>query len=388
MGFFNWFGKKKRQKISLEELENSGFQSETYIRQRPDKSISYVIDRCEQMAESKRQIRDIKTEYTAVSQYLADIQKIDLMPPMERDNLEIAARNILTYTKEREKYTTKDAKLTDSQRNNLERHEGDLVRDLKRMKENESYSGVVKSDMGYLEGEKRALFHERKEIVKRQAFLKQLSVGMSVVVISLFVLIVLLLVAFEANLAIPFILTIIMAAGSATYIYLEANRNRKDMNLAERKLDKAIGLLNKVKIKYINNQSLFEYTCEKYGVNSSDELDYIWKQYIIVVENERKYQQNTERLAENKRRLIDALEDIGVADTEIWTHQTNAILEKREMVEVRHNLNVRRQKLRDNLDYNTKAYNQNQTEIEGFIKQNPEMRDEVMSILRNYHIEL
>ena len=40
-------------------------------------------------------------------------------------------------------------------------------------------------------------------------------------------------------------------------------------------------------------------------------------------------------------------------DTEVWLVQTYAILDDREMVEIRHDLNQRRQKLREQIKYNT-----------------------------------
>ena len=44
-----------------------------------------------------------------------------------------------------------------------------------------------------------------------------------------------------------------------------------------------------------------------------------------------------------------------VSDTEVWLVQTYAILDDREMVEIRHDLNQRRQKLREQIRYNTEV---------------------------------
>ncbi|MEG1991760.1 MAG: hypothetical protein RR056_00115, partial [Acetivibrio sp.] len=117
-------------------------------------------------------------------------------------------------------------------------------------------------------------------------------------------------------------------------------------------------------------------------------LEYIWKQFLIARENEKKYELNTEKLKEAKDLLLCELKKYQISDGEIWLYQAEAINDKREMVEVRHRLNIRRQKLRDNLDYNNKTYAQNKKEIQEFVDENKKMRDEVMDTLRNYDLNL
>ena len=351
-------------------------------------SIHSVVDNCEQMLEVTNQMEQMKQEYHTVTAYLSDIQKIDRIPTDEREKLEAAARNICVYTKERDKYKVKDTKLTNEQRNIIEKQENSIANELRSMKKNEEYNGIIKGDLHHLEGEKGALLYEKEEIISKQAFLKKMAMTMAVLVISLFALIAALSFAFEASMAIPYILTIVMAAIAATYIFMEETKSRQELKLVERKIQKAIYLLNKVKIKYVNNMSLLEYSYEKYDVSSSVELDYIWKQYLIVKENEKKFELNAEKLNHANEILMEELERYQLTNVEIWTHQAQAILDTREMVEVRHHLNVRRQKLRDNIDYNTKTYIKNKNEIQVFLDENKMMQDEVKDILRNYAIEL
>lgn len=85
-------------------------------------------------------------------------------------------------------------------------------------------------------------------------------------IVSLMVLFVALHYALKTDMTMPYLATLLLAAVSAAVIFMEANRNRRDMALEERKLTKAISLLNRVKIKYVNNASMLEYDCEKYGV--------------------------------------------------------------------------------------------------------------------------
>lgn len=388
MGLFNWFSKAKPKHTEEETLE-----AEPKIQLQPEKmpeegGFHSVISYCEQMAAAKKHIEEIKIEYEAVTEYLTDIQKIEQVLEEEREAMEIAARNIGVYTKEREKCMDRNIKLTQEQRHVMDRHQGEISKDLKSIRDNEAYHGVIKSDIRHLEGEKGYLLYEQEEIIKKQKHLKNIAVTMAVLVISLFALILTLSLSFDSMMTIPFMLTIVMSACVAAYIFSEANKNRREMALINRKMAKAIGLLNKVKIKYVNNTSLLDYCYAKYEVNSADELEYIWKQYLLARDNEKKYKFNSERLAEARKLLVGELTRFGLKDPEIWVHQAEGIIDKRELVEVRHRLNVRRQKLRENLDYNTKAYNMSYENIQGYINNNPGSRSEVVSYMGNFGLTL
>ena len=72
----------------------------------------------------------------------------------------------------------------------------------------------------------------------------------------------------------------------------------------------------------------------------------------------------------------------------MWVHQAIALLDPKELVEIRHRLNVRRQKLRDRMDYNTNTRKQSIDNIQEILKKRPEAREEIIQVLNNYHIEI
>lgn len=70
-----------------------------------------------------------------------------------------------------------------------------------------------------------------------------------------------------------------------------------------------------------------------------------------------------------------------VSDTEVWLVQTYAILDDREMVEIRHDLNQRRQKLREQIRYNTEVkedYEKQIREVAGSSENGSEIVEEVL----------
>lgn len=349
MGLFSWFHKKKKNKEKKESIVGETLESLL-----GESSVETAAAEETGRSEAEANLREAKIEYEAVTSYFTDTQKIDMIPEMEKKQLLEAAEKLLHYKGEREKCKGQEIKLSERHRKSMEQYEDSITAELKNMKENEQYQAMIKNDMRHLEGEKGALLYEREEIVGKQESLKKLAVTTAVLVVALIVLLIVLSAVFEVSMSVPFLLTVIMGVGSAFYMVVESRRNRKSMALTEKKLSKAIGLLNKVKIKYVNNTNCLEYAYEKLGVESSMELEYVWKQYLLLKERERQFRKTTEKINQYNQIIIEELKKYGINDAEVWTYQPEALLDKKEMVEVRHRLNVRRQKLRERMDYNNK----------------------------------
>ncbi len=374
----------EESRLAVEELEEQKVDFDS----RED-SAGYIQNCCDRIIEASREVEEAKVEYGAVTAYLMDMQKIDMIPRTEREDLESAAREIVTLARERDSYyNSEDIKLPIRARQIMQKYEKDMVSEIRKMYENEAYQKAIKNDLKYLEGEKGYLKYQRQEIIAKQKYLQNIAITTSILVVILFVLIYALAKVFRADMRLPFILTIAMAAISAAYIYFEAGKNRVNMALTEKKINKAIGLLNKVKIKYVNNTNYLEYTYEKYGVNNAMELEHIWQQYEKMRQRERQIRNNADKLSANHEKLIAELKKYQVEDPDIWIHQPIAIIDKKEMVEIRHRLNVRRQKLRDRIDYNNKVKLETVVRVQEVLEQRPECREEIMELLRGYQIEI
>ena len=69
----------------------------------------------------------------------------------------------------------------------------------------------------------------------------------------------------------------------------------------------------------------------------------------------------------------------------IWLHQTEAILDHKEMVEIRHNLIIRRQSLRRRMDYNKEVVaGSSQKEIKELVEKYPQYAKEIMKTVEEY----
>ena len=380
-------GRQLNKKKLLEKFEN-GTTEKVVKPKTKEEYQQYVADSCEQIVEASHQIEDAKLEYQVVTDYLMDIQKIEEAPQEVKQEMLENARQMLTLMRERNQYQNSELRSTDSKFYGIRRYEEDMLEELKKMREEENYQRIVKNDLNQLETEKKKLLFQKEDILNGQKFLKKMAVSISILVVSLFIFFWGVSAAFRSDMKIPYMMTIAMAAVSAAYIFLESRKNKYQVLLIHKKINRAIGLLNKVKIKYVNNTSVLEYAYSKFNVKSSMELQYLWEQYQKALEEERRYQSNTDRLNHYREALLEQLEELLVKDVEIWTSQAEALIDSKEMVEIRHSLNVRRQKLRERIEYNTKLQDNAFEDIRMVLKKKHDMKDMIVDTLQQYGIEL
>ncbi len=329
----------------------------------------------------------LKNEYGQVTEYLSDIQIIDSISGDDRENLIDYASTITKLEKERRSYLKHDAKINNSEYKIMEQYADIMNAELINMKKKEKYQSDIKHDMKHLEGEKAMLFFEQEECFERQAFIKKVSMLSIILVISIFVALSVIWIFSDADMTMPFIIAIAFGGVLVYYISTRSRTNRFNALLVEKKLNKAIMLLNSVKIKYINNTALLDYICSKYNVKNSKQLEFIWNEYIKLKSIEEKMSENAEALENAKNDLEALLKDYQVKDASVWIVQAAALLDNKEMVEVRHKLNVRRNKLREHIAYNDEQIRNGAEMIRKVLKTRPQLRDIVGNVLRKYNID-
>ena len=258
--------------------------------------LGFIKENCEIIAESYRQIEESKIEYQAVTSYLTDIQKIDMIPKSQRVILEDAARNIINLNKERNHIRNRKYDITDIQYRLFERYEMQIPKELTVIKDAENYQEDIENDIKRLEDEKLSLLDEEDEIINKQSFLKGIAITTSIVITVLFIIFAVLTTTTGSNMTLPFLLTILMGMGSALYIFMEARKNSHDIQMVRIKLNKVIMLTNKVAIKSVNNRNYLDYTYSKYMVDDYEQLKNRWEQYVKLKDENRRFQSNSKLL--------------------------------------------------------------------------------------------
>ena len=101
-------------------------------------------------------------------------------------------------------------------------------------------------------------------------------------------------------------------------------------------------------------------------------------------EYERRFKENTDKLNFNNDCLLNILKEFNIADKDIWISHAVAIIDNKEMVEVRHELNQRRQKLRERIEYNESIRADKVGQINEQIESSPDMKEELLEIVKKY----
>ncbi len=401
MGIFNIF--KRKNKIGDEEFEERFFSGddvpndEPQVEQKPTKRRwdykdkeerdAFIHDNCEKILEAKAHYRDAKMEYGQIDAYLNDMRKIDEMGEADKKKLKDAARSIVTMERERTAFLGRTVKITQEQYNRMEEYGQGMEKEVRKLRESEEYALKIASDRNHLENEKENLAKEEKDIIDKQYFLKQMAIITCVLVLSLMVLLFVFYKIFDTDMTVPYLLTILLAMLVYLYIFFETQKNKKEIRLAEAKQNRAVNLLNKVSIKFVNNTTLLESMHERLQVGSVTELEYIWKQYLLAKEEERKHRENARVLEENVGEMVAILKEIHVTDSEVWTHQATAILDEGEMKEIRKRLEARKIKANERMEYNRKVKEHAEREMGRLLQRMPEVKPEMMRIFKEHQIE-
>ena len=167
-------------------------------------------------------------------------------------------------------------------------------------------------------------------------------------------------------------------------MFVKFHEAQRELVKVEKGINKLVLLQNTVKIRYVNNTNLLEYLYVKYNVNSSNELKKLWDRYIEENIHREQEKQMDQDLDLNEAALVKLLRSCNIADPNVWLHQAEALIDSKEMVEIRHGLIIRRQKLRKQMEYNAKAAQEAQDEVKDIVAKYPEYAEKILDLVSGY----
>lgn len=347
-----------------------------------------VVFKCDQIVEATYQIEELQAEYDMVTSYFTDIQTIDELPQNVRQELSNIAKKIAFLEDETSGFLHADDRISDENFRMIQGVEGELKDIFRKLKELEDMDLKIKNDLKHLEAEKNSLEYTQDSVEDQQRKLRTFITGFGVLGILSVLTLAIAGMLTDTSLILPILLILLVVAGVAAVAVVTYKKLSYEFKMCEIKENRAINLENKVKIKYINNTSMLDYLYSKYNVKSLRELEYLYDQYIIMLDEVRKFQRSSGDLRENSDALSKLLFAYGIKDPDIWAKQSMALIDNREMVEVKHSLNVRRQKLREQIAYNEELRLNGLKDIKESLSKNPELREQVKRELDLYHINV
>ena len=376
---------KKSQKAMLAQEAGQGQpgsqQAQGPAQQQGGQKKSLATEYCEQIMAAAKNLEETKREYKVVTDYLTDIQKLENLPESEMKKIQDTAQNVLNLNDARDAYLNKSKTISDAQFAQMEQLEDEMPEIIRRLQGNESYQTTVRRDMQYLEGEREEWRYYQESVVNEENILRKSLYALLSVYVLAVLMAVILGMAMKFDIMMPFVAATLVTGAAGGIMVLRLQNDSVEIKKSQANINRAIVLLNKVKFKYVNVTNAVDYACEKYHVKNGYELSYIWDQYLEAVKEREKYQRTNDELDYFNDKLIRQLKKYQFYDARIWIHQAKALLDKKEMVEVKHELLVRRKKLRDGMEDQAETIRGARKEIESLVKNRPGGYEDVKELL-------
>lgn len=386
--FFEWQKKKfhiKNTAVENEEEWSDTSLSREYINFHDKKQRQDYVNSClERLAEASGKIEELSMEYNVVTSYLQDTEEIEALPKEIRVQIDYDAKKIVAAERDRSYYLDSKNRMPDDKYERLQRMEDEVPDGIKKMKKEEDYQVLVKKDLSRLDSEKYAYLYRLDEVTNTRANIK----GMTGICLgALAVCVVMLLVmqfGFEMDTTIGYLIVVAAAAITLTVLFVKFSDATKEQNTIETCIAKIITLQNKVKIRYVNNKNLLNYLYLKYGVGKAAELESLWNKYSEEKNERKKFEKAEEDLVFYKKSLVQNLAKYRIKDPEIWIKQAVALVDPKEMVEIRHELVGRRQALRKQMESNRDIAVKTQEDVKELAEAYPSYRMEIMEMVASY----
>lgn len=345
----------------------------------------YVKGCLEQIAEASKELENLQFEYNMVTSYLKDMEEIEALPPEPKAALEDSARKIETLELQQSGYKERKNRMDEEKFRQMERLEEEVQEGLEKLNQAEEYQELVRRDLRKLDGEKQAYFFRKRELLRVIEDTRSMTIVCTAALVVCILILLVLQFGFRMNTKLGYLAAAAVGAATITVIFTKHNDGVRELKQVENGIGRIIRLQNTVKIRYVNNTHLLDYLYMKYNVSSAGELGKSWLQYMEEKEERKNYQVAERELDICQKELLHILRRYQVKDPMIWLHQTQAILDKKEMVEIRHNLIIRRQSLRRRMDYNREVIaGKAQAEIKDLVDKYPEYAKEILEIVGQY----
>ena len=367
----------KKQHQTLENVNLSYFSE-------PD-MIEYIRGQCEVMEDATHHIDEVMVEYNNITEHFKDIELFENAPEVLKQQIAYLAEKVDNLTVDRRIVKSGEAKLSNNAYHRMETYEEEIPKMIEYIASEEEYYDALKNDLRMLEGEQMSLRMEARSLKKRQINIRQSCIIMLACFAVVYCVFLVATIASEnqMNILVFFIVTVIGAA-MALGSFALMRYTRREVAVTEIKLNKATNLLNKTKIKFVNTSNVLDYEYTKFRVNDADELSRKYQCYIEMKAEQQEILRMTASLNEAENDLLGKLNKLGMNDSLVWLSQAKALYNHNEMVEIRHDLSVGRQKIREQIEYNEKRIQSSKNNIKRIMDKYPQYMKATMEILDEF----
>ena len=393
MIFSNFFKKFRQGQDYDEEYDQSEYatlQTENIVTElnqsETAQTKNYVVDLCEQLINTSNDLSDAKEEYQLVTNYLNDIQVIEDLEDEIRKPLAERAAYVAKLEQQRTDFLKTERRISDTQFEQMQEEDEHLPGIIRRLKSNETYLDAIKKDMAYLEGKKLEWTMQRNSAVKIQKAMRQAAIYLFVLFATIMALFGILSWYLKTDLTLPMTIAAIIAVIYGGYVLIRFQNSTRGIRQADVNRNHAITLENHVKIKYVNIKNAVDFICEKYHVRNAYELQFLYEQYQAEAWDKEQFRKTSDELNYYSKSLIDYLHHLRLYDSRVWINHANAIVDSRELVELKHNLLTRRQKIRSRIEYSVRSIEEMKKEVIKNMDKMGNQAPQILDILRKIEV--
>lgn len=379
------FGLKNKKKNNLDLAFDKTFEEINQLDSwnDPKKLERYILDSSEQIVSTAKEIESEKKEYRVVTNYLKDIEILENLSQEEKEELTGLASTLVELTKARVGFEQRESRISEKNYTLMEENEDSIPATLDRLTQNEIYQDSLDKDMRRLEGEKSAIEIDRdasKKVLKFQSM-----VAITFFISCLIISGTLLIYQYYTGTDLQWfqVILLLFAATVFAIIFMRDSSIKRKNRRSLRYLNRIIPMLNAIKMKYVNITSAVNYVYSNYDIASSKELEYLWNNYQNEKRDRELYNRNNIDIETCNDRFMDFLNKKKLYDPKVWRFQADALVRQEEMVEVKHRLVQRRQKIRDQIDSNMNAVKLERDEIDRIMKEHNFYVPEIIEIIQS-----
>lgn len=345
-------------------------------------SKTFVLEQSERIQHSVAELEEARREYDLVTKYLTDIQIIEGISQEEKSKIKDIASNILTMKQSREASMKVQKKISDAQFVHFERMKEEIPTAIIHFKENEDYQNQLKRDLDILDGEKASWFHDKKHLEQELVWIKKMGILLLMMFATIMVVLGIVYLTVGKDLSTVLLVTVTATALGAFALFIRRQNDEHLIKHAVVNYNYAINLQNQVKFKYISVTNAVDYIKEFYHVKNSYDFSFQWEQYLESVKEAERLDKTNDDLSYFNGLLMRQLGSFRLYDRKIWETQAIALIEPKEMVELKHELVLRRQKLRARIETQFMELEHTKNEFVLIMKKNTLYDEELLNITK------
>ncbi|WP_113671985.1 hypothetical protein [Vallitalea guaymasensis] len=260
---------------------------------------------CSKLKNTYKDKEQVIAEYDRVNKIHTSIQQIEKMNKKQLAEFENCANNYIAIKNDKVEYVDR-IKGAGQQFDYLQDYEENIDDVIKNLKSVEQRQRDVKNDITYIEGEKGDLLYGKERLIKAQKFVKILMIGLLTIFAFSALILSVVYTNNDVDIFIPSIIMIVVIGFFSLWIYIFRRYVIHEIKKNNILMQRAVELLNKVKLKYVNNEQFLAYEYNKYKVKSGDMLEDRWKQF----QQNKKDKSNIHKISGNIIILEDDIERV------------------------------------------------------------------------------